>query len=200
MYDGVELLDLAGPGEVFAATVDAQGTRAFVLSTVAPSADTIMSQGFVQIVPEVAMAGTDLPDLLVVPGGETEMLRALPKAMRWIEEAARHARLVLTVCTGALVLADTGLLDGRAATTWHGALDRLRAQAPRTTIHTGCRVVDSGRIVTTAGVSAGIDGALHVVERLVSAEAASATARYMEYAWAPGQGLVVDDASSVPDS
>lgn len=198
MYDGVELLDLAGPGEVFAATVDAQGTHAFALATVAPSAEPIVSQGFVRIVPEAAMTEADLPDLLVVPGGETDALRAHLQAMRWIETAARHARLVLTVCTGALVLADTGLLAGRAATTWHGALDRLRAQAPRTTIHTGCRVVDSGRIVTTAGVSAGIDGALHVVERLVGAEAAHATARYMEYAWAPGRGLIVDDASPTP--
>jgi transcriptional regulator GlxA family with amidase domain len=88
---------------------------------------------------------------------------------------------VLSVCTGALVLAAAGLLDGLEATTWHGAFDRLRAAAPGARVREGVRFVDNGRIVTSAGVSAGIDAALHLVGRLDGPERARAVARYMEY-------------------
>ncbi|HEX6849896.1 MAG TPA: hypothetical protein VF139_00705, partial [Candidatus Polarisedimenticolaceae bacterium] len=87
-------------------------------------------------------------------------------------------------CTGAFVLAHAGVLDGLAATTWHGRIERLREQAPRTKVLADVRIVDNGRIITTAGVSAGIDGALHVVDRLLGREAAEKAAAYMEYPWA----------------
>lgn len=91
----------------------------------------------------------------------------------------------MSVCTGAFVLAKAGVLDGRIATTWFGALEKLRQMAPKTTVQEGRRFVDQGRVVTTAGVSAGIDGALHIVARLLGRAVADRTARYMEYHWSP---------------
>jgi transcriptional regulator GlxA family with amidase domain len=101
----------------------------------------------------------------------------------WIKTTAPKAELVLSVCTGALLLARAGLLDGLKATTHHGALDLLREIAPKTTVLDNQRVVDNGKIIVSAGVSAGIDAAFHVVARLDGLEVALETARYMEYDW-----------------
>ena len=112
--------------------------------------------------------------------------------IEWIRAAADDLEVALSVCTGAFLLAKAGLLDGLKATTWHGAIDNFREFAPHTTVLENTRWVDNGKMVTTAGVSAGIDGALHVVARLKGEEVAARTARYMEYdKWVPEQGTVV---------
>ena len=109
-----------------------------------------------------------------------------------IRGSAKGAEVLLSVCTGAFLLAEAGLLDGRKATTWHGRIERLRETAKETEVLENTRWVDSGAVVTTAGVSAGIDGALHVVSRLVGRDEAERTARYMEYdRWDPEAGVVV---------
>ena len=103
----------------------------------------------------------------------------------WIKAHSQEAELVLSVCTGALLLAKAGLLDGLEATTHHGAIDLLRETAPKTTIHSDRRFVDNGRVVCSAGIAAGIDMGLHVVGRLLGRELAENTARQMEYPWQP---------------
>ena len=108
----------------------------------------------------------------------------------WIKARSQEAELVLSVCTGALLLAKAGLLDGLEATTHHGAIDLLRETAPKTTIHSDRRFVDNGRVVSSAGIAAGIDMSLHVVARLLGREGAEKTARQMEYPW---QGEVGDN-------
>ncbi|ANM32358.1 hypothetical protein ABI59_19095 [Acidobacteria bacterium Mor1] len=180
LYDGVELLDFAGPGEVFAA---AHGGGHYEVYTVASSREPIVSQGFVSITPAHAMNESLRPDILIIPGGNSGNLTGDEAAMKWIADAVAHADHVLTVCTGAAALAKIGALDGLEATTHHGAIDGLRQMAPKATIHADRRFVDNGKIITTAGVSAGIDGALHLLRRLDGTEAAVATARYMEYDW-----------------
>jgi len=95
--------------------------------------------------------------------------------------------VTLSVCTGAFLLARAGLLDGQGATTHWASIERLKAAAPRATVHADRRFVDNGRVVTAAGVSAGIDASLHVVGRLLGEPAARETARYMEYPWPPGK-------------
>lgn len=182
LFDGVELLDFAGPGEVFAAARDG-GRRAFRAFTVAATREPLRAQGFVQIVPEHDFASCPPPDVLVVPGGSVP--DDDPRVVQWVAERARTAEVTLSVCNGALVLAAGGLLDGREAATHASARTALMALAPTARVLENRRFADEGRVVTTAGVSAGIDGALHVVERLVGAEAARATATYMEYAWRP---------------
>jgi transcriptional regulator GlxA family with amidase domain len=185
IHDGVELLDFAGPGEVFAA---AGGGTAFRVYTVATSRDPITSQGFLKVTPEFTLIDCPKPDVVVLPGGATGVPLRDPKVIDWVKVTAADADVVLSVCTGAFLLAKAGLLNGKEATTHWGSIDRLRAAAPKATIHADRRVVDNGKVVTAAGVSAGIDASLHVVGRLLGAPAAKETARYMEYRWEPDQG------------
>ena len=103
----------------------------------------------------------------------------------WIKARSQEAELVLSVCTGALLLARAGLLDGLEATTHHGAIELLRQTAPDTTVHADRRFVDNGRVVCSAGIAAGIDMSLHVVARLLGSDVAEKTARQMEYPWQP---------------
>lgn len=193
IYDGVELLDFAGPGEVFAVAAGFGSTPdapAFNVYTVATSSEAIVSQGFVDVVPDFSIADAPPPDLLVLPGGGTGGMRQDAAFMAWAKKAAADADLTLTVCTGAFILGDAGMLDGRDVTTWYGALNRLAATYPAANVQPGRRFVDSGEVVTTAGVSAGIDGALHVVARLLGRQVAEQTAQYMEYRWSPEAYLV----------
>jgi transcriptional regulator GlxA family with amidase domain len=177
LYPGVELLDFAGPGEVFSAA----GWNVF---TVAATHEPIVSQGFVTITPEHSIADSPKPDILVIPGGHAASVYDDAKMMAWVKARAGAAELTMSVCNGALVLAHAGLLDGLRATSHYSAIPALK-KFPRITVVPEARFVDNGRIITTQGVSAGIDGALHVVERLLGAEAARDDARYMMYRWEP---------------
>ena len=193
LYEGVELLDFAGPGEVFAAAADfgaVDGQSAFRVYTVATSKAPLTSQGFVRILPDFSTEDAPKPDLIVVPGGNSGALANDAHFMAWARQAFDGAEVSLSVCTGAFVLAKAGLLDGRTVTTWYGAIEALRKAAPRASVQEGRRFVDQGRVVTTAGVSAGIDGALHLVARLLGRDVADKTARYMEYRWTPEAYLV----------
>jgi putative intracellular protease/amidase len=180
VYPGVELLDFAGPGEVFSAA----GNGAFAVFTVAASRGEITSQGFVKITPDYAIDTAPRPDLIVIPGGGVGALYEDGKMMAWLKKSAATAEITMSVCNGALVLARAGLLDGQEATTHWGSLPALRKFA-KITVRADARFTDGGRVVTTQGVSAGIDGALHVVERLLGAEPAWSAAHYMMYRWEP---------------
>lgn len=195
IYDGVELLDFAGPGEVFEVAGGYGGVgdrRAFEVYTVGRSREPITSQRFVEVVPQYGIDEAPLPDVLVIPGGSSGRVSGDAEFLAWVKRAAAGAEITLTVCTGAFVLGEAGLLDGREVTTWYNAVDRLQQQFPAVRAQHGRRFVDSGEVVTTAGVSAGIDGSLHVVARLLGRRVADATARYMEYHWAPEPYLARD--------
>ncbi len=185
IYQGVELLDFAGPGEVFAAAQTIEGQRAFNVYTVAASADTIVSQGFVKVTPQYAIENCPRPDIIVLPGGNANNAMRDDKVMTWIKTVTRETELTMSVCNGALLLARAGLLNDKKATTHWTAIGGLKQEAPTATVLENVRFVDNGQVLTTAGVSAGIDGALHVVDRLLGRPAAQLTARYMEYDWKP---------------
>lgn len=193
LYEGVELLDFAGPGEVFATAgnLDASGDQsAFHVYTVATSKAPVTSQGFLKVIPDFSIENAPPPDVIVVPGGDSRALTNDARFMTWARKAFAGAEISMSVCTGAFVLAKAGLLDGRTATTWFGAIESLRKAVPGASVQDGRRFVDQGRVVTTAGVSAGIDGALHVVARLLGRDVAEKTAQYMEYRWTPEPYLV----------
>lgn len=191
VYEGMEILDFSGPGEVFAAARPSDG--AFRVYTVAVTKDPILSQGFVKIQPEYTLADCPKPDIIVLPGGNSRSSRENPEVINWLKAHASDLDAFVTVCTGAFILEKTGLLEGKKATTWYGAIDRFREGAPKTEVLENVRWVDNGQIITTAGVSAGIDGALHMVEKLFGRETALATAKYMEYdKWKPEDGVVVE--------
>jgi transcriptional regulator GlxA family with amidase domain len=182
IFDEIEVLDFAGPFEVFAVTDELRGHDTFDVFTVAENLGTVRARNGLKVVPHYSLENCPAPHLLVVPGGfGTRALLNKLALLEWIRKRAEQSELTMSVCTGSLVLAKAGLLDGLRATTHHECLDLLRQLAPRTGIVDSDRFVDNGRILTAAGISAGIDCSLHVVERLLGADAAAKTARYMEY-------------------
>ena len=182
LFDEIEVLDFAGPFEVFAVTNEPHDHGAFNVVTFALKPGTIRTRNGLKIVPEFTTDNCPAPHILIVPGGAgTRPLLHQPAFLEWIRVKNRSAEIVMSVCTGALVLAKAGLLDGLRATTHHDCFDLLRELAPRTEVVETERFVDNGKILTSAGISAGIDCALHVVARELGEPAAAATARYMEY-------------------
>ncbi len=189
VFDGVEVLDFAGPFEVFSRTRLTPGvesrrseeTAPFHVFTVASHANEVVATGGLRVIPHFDFATTPRIDILVVPGGfGTRPLLENAAALDWIRQTASKAQRVTSVCTGALLLARTGLLSGRRATTHWGALDLLATIDPTMKVERSARVVDDG-IVTSAGVAAGLDMALAVVESLHGREVADETAKYIEF-------------------
>jgi transcriptional regulator GlxA family with amidase domain len=182
LFDDVEVLDFAGPFEVFAVTNELRGGEAFNVFTVAEVKRPIRARNGLSVNPGHDFGSCPAPHLLIVPGGQgTRALLKNERALAWIRTVAAPAELVMSVCTGSLVLAQAGLLDGLRATTHHENLAHLRQLAPHTEVAEAVRFVDNGKFLTAAGISAGIDCSLHVVARLLGPAAAATTARYMEY-------------------
>ena len=185
VFDDVEVLDFCGPFEVFSVANRFADPPAFNVLTVAEKAGPVVARGGLSVNPHHRLADCPQPDILLVPGGQgTRREMHNPALIQWIGRASEKAELVLSVCTGALLLAKAGLLDGLEATTHHGALDLLRQTATNTRVHADRRFMDNGRVVCSAGIAAGIDMSLHVVGRLLGGEVAGKTAKQMEYPWA----------------
>lgn len=177
VYEGVELLDLAGPAEVFIVAAEGQ---AFRVLTVAETDQPIHTMGGIAILPTHTFDTAPQADIVVVPGGN--MANVAKAGVAWIRRAHEQAEVTMSVCMGAFLLARAGLLDGIDVTTHTWGIEDLRRAAPKCTVVTGVRYVDSGKILTTAGVTAGIDAALHLVERMLGPDAARWTAEdWMEY-------------------
>jgi transcriptional regulator GlxA family with amidase domain/YHS domain-containing protein len=177
LADGAVPIDFAGPWEVFMdARVVGRTQPAFNLYTVAETTAPVNAGGL-SIVPNYTLANAPAPKVIVVPAqsGPTASVK------QWLSASARNADLIMSVCTGALILAETGLLDGHAATTHHSALTTLAMHYPNVSVVRGVRFVDGGNVATSAGLSAGIDLALHVVARYCGKETARLTAYDMEY-------------------
>jgi transcriptional regulator GlxA family with amidase domain len=182
LFDDVEVLDFAGPLEVFSVANALHGGAMFNVFTFAVSPGTIRTRAGLKVVPDFTVENCPPPHVLIVPGGDgTRALLGRASLLEWLRHKSRSAEIVMSVCTGALVLGQAGLLDGLRATTHHGAFARLRQVAPTADVIENERYVDNGRIVTAGGIAAGIDCALHVIERLAGRESAEATARYLEY-------------------
>ena len=182
LFPEVEVLDFAGPFEVFAVTDELSDYEMFNVYTVADSPASVRARNGLMVVPDYMLESAPPPAVLIVPGGiGTRRLLEQPRVLDWIRAKSAAAEITMSVCTGALVLGKAGLLDGVRATTHHECFDLLREHAPRAQIVENERFTDNGKILTAAGISAGIDCSLHVVERLLGADAAARTAGYMEY-------------------
>ena len=183
MFDDVEVLDFAGPFEVFSVTSELnKGNQPFAVSTVAEHPGAINARNGLSVNPHCTISDCPPPDILIVPGGQgTRKLIDNSAVISWIQDCSQTAELVLSVCTGSLLLAKAGLLEGLAATTHHRALELLRELAPNTTIIENQRFVDNGKIITSGGISAGIDMSLYVVSKLLGTAQAEKTAEHMEY-------------------
>lgn len=193
LFDDAEVLDFCGPFEVFSVASNQSDSPSFDVSTVAGKTP-ITARNGLSVNPDHSLDSCPKPDILLVPGGiGTRRELNNPLLIDWIKTAAREAELVLSVCTGALLLGKAGLLDNLEATTHHVAWDLLREIVPTCVVHENRRFVDNGRVITSAGIAAGIDMSLHVVERLLGRDIAVATARHMEY---PIAGLNPDSEAA----
>lgn len=184
LQNGVEVLDFAGPMEVFS-------YAGFRVVTVSRTKAPIVSQGILKILPDYSIDDAPPANILAFFGGNAGLAYNDSAVIAWLKKQPAPD-YYFSVCTGAFILGKAGLLNNLTATTFHESLGSLQKMLPDTKVLSNVRFVDNGRVITTAGISAGIDGALHLVARIKDEETAQQVARYMEYdKWVPGQGVVV---------
>lgn len=188
VFDDVEILDFSGPYEVLstAARVHTRMAgsppliRCFL---VAQEMRPIRARGGMKVLPDCVLPPAGDIDVLIIPGGDVSGVLGNRGLTDWIRAQAKEAAITASVCTGAFLLADAGLLDGLGATTHWEDCDDLQARRPAVRVRGNTPWIDCGRVVTSAGISAGIDMSLHLVERLAGRQLAQATAKQMEYRW-----------------
>ncbi|TRX57673.1 DJ-1/PfpI family protein [Fulvivirga sp. M361] len=186
LQDRVEILDFAGPLEVLSYS-------GFEIFTVSKTKDPIRSQGILTVIPDYSIEDAPHAEILAFFGGNSGAASGDPEVIKWIRSRT-EVDYHFSVCTGAFVLAESGQLTGKTATTFHSALSRLRDDYPEINVRDNVRFVDNGKVITTAGISAGIDGALHLVAKLKGLAVARLVAYNMEYdKWKPGEGLILSE-------
>lgn len=187
LYDEVEVLDFAGPVEVFTTASRVALKRApapappFETRTLARGRRTIRARAGLTVVPDADLTDPRPIDLLIVPGGVTTAEEREAETIAWIAATAAKARITASICTGVFLLGAAELLAGRTVTTHWEDVAALVSAHPEARVVEGVRWVDEGDLVTSAGISAGIDMSLHLVERLAGRELADATARQMDF-------------------
>lgn len=186
LQSGVEILDLAGPMEVF-------NYAGYDVFTVSKTKEPIYAQGIMKVIPDYNISEAPAAEILAFFGGNAVLPSKDNELINWVK--AQSPNYYFSVCSGALILAASGVLDGKQATTFRYTLDVLEKEYPKVEVLRGVRYVDNGNVITTAGVSAGIDGALHVVAKLKGLPLAAQTAFYMEYDWTPNRGINFPDDS-----
>lgn len=187
VYDHVEVLDFSGPFEVFstASRICEEEEDPFAVFLVGESGGAVNARAGFSVLPAYGIADHPPIDVLIVPGGIHDGELTKRRVIDWISRRAKKAKLVASVCTGAFLLAEAGVIVDHNVTTHWDDIEHLRDQFPKLKVHENRRWVDEGRIVTSAGISAGIDMSLHLVGRLHSPELADATARQMEFDRSP---------------
>lgn len=187
LFDDVEVLDACGPFEVFSVAnrvADRAGSaRPFEVSLVGIDDRPVVARGGMRIGVDTTIDDPRGYDVVLVPGGVVDAIEANGRVLEWLQRARPGAELVASVCTGAFVLAAAGLLDTRPVTTHWEDLEQLSARWPALVVHEAVRYIDHGDLATSAGISAGLDLALHLVARWAGADHALATASQMDYDW-----------------
>jgi putative intracellular protease/amidase len=183
VFNGVEVVDFTGPYEMF-------GAAGCDVYTVASGKDAVTTAMGLTVIPKHTFADAPQPDVLVIPGGGVYGASRDEATLAYIKRIHEHTTHTLSVCNGAFILANTGLLDGLSATTTYGNIPKLASQYPKIHVVRDRRYVDNGKIITAAGLSAGIDGALHVIARLFGTGFAQEVALGEEVNWKPEGGFV----------
>ncbi|MFB6367357.1 DJ-1/PfpI family protein [Paenibacillus elgii] len=189
VFDDVEVLDFAGPFEVFSVTeysdqdMDTPESNPFLVKLVSEKGELVQACNGLKVQPDYSFDNAPHFDILVIPGGISAREKEIynEKVIQWISQRMGSVELMLSVCTGALLLAKAGLLNGKMATTHWASYDRLENEFPAVTVKRNVKFVDEGNIVTSGGISAGINMSFHVVKRLLGSEVARTTAKTMEY-------------------
>ena len=191
LSEGAVVIDFCGPWEVFEnVNVPSRARDVFHLYTVAETTKSIRASGGMRIIPEYTFETAPAPKIIVIPAqnGQSEAM------LEWIRKSSKNTDVTMSVCTGVFVLASTGLLSGKSATTFHSAFSDFAFQFPDIQLKRGARFVENGNLATSGGLSSGIDLSLRVVERYFGREIASKTAYQLEY---QGQGWMDPDSNQV---
>lgn len=188
--EGAVVIDFCGPWEVFRDVVLPSGEQPFRLYTVSDKTEPIHAGGGMKIVPDYTFTNAPAPKVVVIPA-QSEPSKAM---LNWIRHVSEKTDVTMSVCTGAFVLAKTGLLDGKSATTYHGAFGSFATRFPNIQLKRGARFVENGNLATAGGLSSGIDLALRVVERYYGRDVAEKTAYNLEY---QGKGWLSPDSNQV---
>lgn len=189
VFDKVEVLDFAGPYEVFTCASRMHSKREpnadplFEVFTIGETKNQLRARAGLTVFPDYDFSHHPDIDLLVIPGGVVTDELNKPAVISWIGDNAASSSLTASVCTGAFLLAKAGLLQDKPATTHWEDIDELKHMFPSITVHSNRRWVDAGKIITSGGISAGIDMSLHLVERLSDRKLAEKTAFQMEFDW-----------------
>ncbi len=182
LFDDIELLDFAGPYEVFSVTSELNDHKLFKVFSLTRDGRGIKSVNGLRVTPDYSFTDHPPIDILVIPGGVgTRAEITKQDVLDWVNKTHQSAKITMTVCSGARLPAALGLLDGLESVTHHTVFESLKKLAPRTTINAGKRFIDNGKLMTSGGISAGIDLALHIVRKLYGEEIAKKTVKYMEY-------------------
>ncbi|MFC1812992.1 DJ-1/PfpI family protein [Thermodesulfobacteriota bacterium] len=184
IYDQAEVLDFSGPFEVFstASRICSTGDPLSVF-LVSETGDVVKARGGYRVIPSFGFHNHPEIDVLIVVGGMHTKEMSKARVIDWIADTAKQARLVASVCTGAFLLAEARILTTQNVTTHWDDIPALRESYPDLTVHESTRWVDEGAVVTSGGISAGIDMSLHLVNKLYSLDLAQKTARQMEFDW-----------------
>ena len=189
--EGAQVIDFTGPWEVFQdVMVPGRTDHPFHLYTVSESTSPLHASGGMKIVPDYTIENAPAPKIIVIPAQS----RPSEATLEWIRKSTKNTDVTMSVCTGAFLLAKTGLLSGKAATTYHGAFGRFAMEFPDIALRRGARFVENGNLATAGGLSSGIDLALRVVERYYGREVAQRTAYDMEY---QGQGWMNPESNQL---
>ena len=182
LFNEVEVLDFAGPYEVFSLATKGK-EKIFEVQTVSETGEVISARNGLKIVPDLIFKDELIFDILIVPGGygAEEIEIKNPTMIEWIKLQQKKVEILASVCTGALLLAEAGILDNKKATTHWMDYDRLEKEYPRVEVVRGVKFVDEGHIVTSGGISAGINMSFHIIKRLFGAEVVKDLAKRMEY-------------------
>ncbi len=184
LFDEVEVLDFAGPFEVFSLTSYLEtNVEPFIVTTISETGNLIVARNGLKVQPDYAFENAPLYDILVIPGGPGARNREFynEAVIRWIRQRSSEVQLMTSVCTGALLLAKAGLLHQKKATTHWASYDRLELEFPEVMVQRNTKFVDEGKIITSGGISAGINMTFHIVQQLLGPEIARKTAKRMEY-------------------
>lgn len=183
LFDDVEVLDFAGPFEVFSVTSLENGHKPFVVETVSEKGTLINTRNCLKVQPDYSFETMPRFDILIIPGGLGAREREIhnDKVITWIKNQMKTVQLMTSVCTGALLLAKAGLLNGKLATTHWASYERLEKEFPEVEVKRTVKFVDEGNVITSGGISAGINMSFHIVKRLLGSQIAKETAKRMEY-------------------
>ncbi|EEM41446.1 ThiJ/PfpI domain protein [Bacillus thuringiensis IBL 4222] len=182
LFNEVEVLDFAGPFEVFSVT-EVNEEKPFTVYTVSENGEMITARNGLKVQPDYSIENLPPVDILIIPGGlgarKYEIKNEI--VIKWIRQQMKEVKLMTSVCTGALLLAKAGLLEGLKATTHWASIEKFKNEFQNVEVIENVKFVDEGHIITSAGISAGINMAFHIVKNLLGVHVAEDTAKRMEY-------------------